>query len=300
MHGEATVSLDGDETTKFGGLTGVDRVRAMQEEIERSLEEMSNAEGWTHFLDTMSRFHRYSFGNAMLILSQRPDASSVAGFNDWKNKFGRTVKKGEKAIWILAPMVKHTKGTDEESSREIEERRVIGFRAVPVFDVSQTEGDPLPESPAIARRSLDGSAPDGMVPALTSFIEAQGFTISYEPTGDAGGYTAFGSHRVVISSERSEREQARTLAHEAAHIVLGHGKRIDEYHVDGARPDMEIEAESVAYIVGRHLGLDEIGGASLNYVDSWAQGDKDRVKKTANAVVAGARQILDAVAPAEV
>jgi antirestriction protein ArdC len=293
--------LDGDKPqTKFGDLSGVDRVRAMQEEIEHAIEEMSDTEGWMQFLDTMSRFHHYSFGNAMLILSQRRDATAVAGFNDWKNKFGRTVKKGEKAIWILAPMVKNTKGTDEESGREIEERRVIGFRAVPVFDVSQTEGDPLPESPAIARQSLDGAAPDGMVPALTSFIEAQGFAISYEPTGDAGGYTSFGSRRVVISSDRSEREQARTLAHEAAHIVLDHGKRIAEYHVDGARPDMEIEAESVAYIVGRQLGLDEIGGASLNYVDSWAQGDKDRVKKTANAVVAGARKILDAVASAEV
>ncbi|MDA8359044.1 MAG: ArdC-like ssDNA-binding domain-containing protein [Actinomycetota bacterium] len=270
-----------------------ERIKAMQAEIERAMDTMANPDGWRDFLEHASKFHNYSLNNAMLIRWQCPEATRVAGFNTWK-QHGRTVKKGESAIFILAPIVK--KFEDAENPDDPSASRVVGFRTAAVFDVSQTEGDPLPEPPAIPRSDLDdGSAPDGMVEDLQSRIDGLGFSVSYRklPEG-TGGYTSFGTNEVVISDSRNRREQARTLAHEAAHIALGHGDRVAEYHSGfaDARPDMEVEAESVAYIVSRHWGLDEVGGASFNYIDSWALGDAERVKRTATAVLKGARALL--------
>jgi antirestriction protein ArdC len=280
------------DPVSFGHLERGDRVEAMQKEIAETIERMSDHEGWTAFLDSVSQFHQYSFGNTMLILSQKKDATCVAGFHDWKNKFGRTVKKGEKGIWILAPMIKKV-DTEKDSSKKVD--RLVGFRTVAVFDVSQTEGPPLPEPPHIAVSSMDdGEAPPGMVESLSAAIEAQGFTIERGTTGEAGGYTQFQSKKVVISDKSNDRQAARTLAHEAAHIVLGHGERSHEYHTGagGARPDMEVEAESVAYIVGKSWGIEEAGSYSFGYIDSWARGDAKKVRATADAVVKGARALL--------
>lgn len=294
---ESTLTLDDGDGHGFGGMSGRDRVDAMLDEISTAMETMSNPEGWKNFLDQMSRFHHYSFGNAMLIQFQRPDATLVAGFHDWKNKFGRTVKKGEKAIWILAPMIRKRKDVNEETGEEVDGTYVGGFRSVAVFDVSQTEGDPLPENPAIEKQDLVGAAPHGMVEKLTTLVESKGFSVSYDDTGDRGGFTSFSSNSVVISSTLSEREQAEVLAHETAHIFLDHGAHLDSYHtgVGGSRPDMEIEAESVAYIISKHLGIDDAGGTAFNYIDSWARGDKDRVKKTATAVAAAAKEVLASI-----
>jgi len=290
-----------EESVSFGHLDRADRVKAMQKEIEDTIEAMSDHEGWTHFLDSVSQFHQYSFGNTMLILSQKRDATRVAGFHDWKNKFGRTVKKGEKGIWILAPMIKKV---DTEQDHDKKTERLVGFRSVAVFDVSQTEGKPLPESPHIHISDMDdGIAPPGMVESLSATIEAQGFSIERGTTGEAGGFTNFQSKRVVISEKANDRQAAKTLAHEAAHIVLGHGERSHEYHTGagGARPDMEVEAESVAYIVGKSWGIDEAGSYSFGYIDNWARGDAKKVRATADAVVKGARVLLEdrADAPAQ-
>lgn len=301
---ESEVELSGDTglvdapadgaTARFGDLDRTERIKAMQAEIEATVDTMSDHEGWQHFLDSMSRFHRYSFGNAMLITMQKKDATVVAGFNDWKNKHGRIVKKGEKAIWILAPMIKAV-NTDPDDPDSTKNKRLVGFRAVGVFDVSQTEGDPLPENPHMTISNMDdGSAPDGMVQSLTDVIEGNGFRIERDTTGEAGGYTDFSGKRVVISASANERQTAKTMAHEAAHIVLGHGSRISEYHTGstGARPDMEVEAESVAYIVGKSWGMEEAGKYSFGYIDSWAKGDAKKVRATAESVVRAAHLLL--------
>ena len=139
--------------------------------------------------------------------------------------------------------------------------------------------------------------PEGMVDELTGFVAAQGFAISRGDTGDAGGWTDFTSKKVVISDKATDAEAARTLAHEAAHIALDHGSRASAYHMrpGGERPTMEVEAESVAYVLGRHYGMDSIGAKSFEYVDVWAQGDTEKVKATATAVVAGVRTVLDGI-----
>jgi len=274
----------------LGELEKTERIKAMHAEIEHAITEMSDHEGWQRFLDTASKFHRYSFGNTILIAMQRPDATAVAGFNDWKNKHGRTVKKGEKAIWILAPIVKKEQTDGEPGAPET--KRVVGFRSVAVFDAAQTEGEPLPENPMLPANELaPGEAPEGMVEDLTGLLADKGFTVERGDTGDANGVTRFSEHRVVISDKVNERQAARTLAHEAAHVVLGHGERISEYHVAGGRPDMEVEAESVAYIVGKHWGLGDAGDYSFGYIDGWARGDPEKVKKTAEAVIKAARTL---------
>ena len=207
------------------------RIEAMRSEIDRALDELSNPEGWARYLEAVSRFHRYSFANTWLIIAQRPDASRVAGFNDWRDKHRRRVRKGEKAIWVQAPMTKKVVAVDADSGAEREVSRVYGFRPVPVFDVSQTDGEPLPQAPLIdGDPDDDGPAPEGMVESLSGLIEADGFTIRRGETGEAGGWTDFANHEVVISQAATPRQAARTLAHEAAHIALGHGARASEYH----------------------------------------------------------------------
>lgn len=300
--GEADIALADlprPETATAPNLGALDRdarIEAMRSEIDAAMDGLSSEEGWATFLEAQSKFHKYSLGNTMLILAQRPDATMVAGFNDWKNKHHRSVNKGEKALWVMAPITRKVSEVDPASGAEREVSRMVGTRPVAVFDASQTDGEPLPANPSIPRSALDDDPPPPhMVEDMTSVIESEGFTIGYEPTGDAGGYTNFAAKRVVINSERNAREQARTLAHEAAHISLNHGDASRRYHngPGGERPDMEVEAESVAYVIGRHYGLDNIDGASFNYIDGWARGDKERVKKTATNVVAGVRRMLD-------
>jgi len=298
--GDLGLSDDDDAPTKTGAhlseLGRDERIAALRNEIDRAMKDLSSPEGWTAFLESRSKFHRYSLNNAFLIYHQKPDATDVAGFNDWKNKHGRSVKKGERAIWILAPLTRKVE-VEQEGGGTASATRVVGFRAVPVFDVSQTDGPPLPERPRIDAGELGDAVPDGMVEELTGFVASRGFSISRGDTGDAGGWTNFGTNQVVISDKATDAEAARTLAHEAAHIALEHGGRASAYHMrpGGERPTMEVEAESVAYVLGRSYGMDTVGAKSFDYIDGWAEGDAEKVKTTANAVVAGVKTVLDQV-----
>jgi len=301
VEGPATAPQPGTGPA-LSNLDRTERIKAMQDEIASTIESMSNHEGWQKFLDTTAKFHRYSLNNALLIHWQRPDATMVAGFNDWKNKFGRSVKKGEKAIWILAPMLKTVvdksedgAGDDSSDTPKPGRKQLVGFRTVAVFDASQTEGDPLPADPTMDMSHMEeGMPPPGMVENLTATLAAHGYTVRRGDTGQAGGYTSPLTHEVVLSDKSNERQAARTLAHETAHVILGHTERSSEYHTGagGHRSDMEIEAESVAYVVGRHWGIDEAGRYSFGYIDNWATGDAKKVRQTADRVVAAAKAIL--------
>ena len=284
-----------DPPAHLSDLERDDRVAAMRSEIDRAMAELSSPEGWHAFLESRAKFHSYSLNNAFLIYRQKSDATQVAGFNDWKNKHGRIVRRGEKAIWILAPLTRKF-DVEKDGGEKESTTRVVGFRAVPVFDVSQTEEPTLPERPKIEAGELGDIVPDGMVDELSGFVAAKGFAISRGDTGDAGGWTSFATNQVVISDKATDAEAARTLAHEAAHIALEHGGRASAYHMrpGGERPTMEVEAESVAYVLGRHYGMDSIGAKSFEYVDAWAQGDAEKVRATATTVIAGVKTVLDA------
>lgn len=278
----------------FAELGRDERLEAMRAEIDTALDSMARPEEWTRFLASAASFHRYSWTNALLVQLQHPGATQVAGFRDWKNKHDRPVRKGEKAIWIWAPMTRKVLEEDTKTGEERTRSQVIGFRPVPVFDVSQTEGPPLPAAPVSLAGDLDGGAPTGMRSALETRAGELGFAVDYAPpTGGEDGYTDFAAKRIQISPG-SARHQALTLAHEVAHVSLGHGDRRGEYHTGtaGRRSEMEIEAESTAYVVARSWGLDDAGRSSFGYIEHWARGDRDKVRGLADKVIKAARSIV--------
>lgn len=272
------------------------RLEDIRAEIDSAVENLGTAPRWKQWLQFTERFHRYSLNNQLLIAMQNPDATRVAGFNKWK-ELGRDVNKGEKAIWILAPMVK--KRRDDDSGDE--ETVVTGFKPVPVFDVSQTSGNPLPDPPIVPYDRSTGVAPPGMHRDLEEQIAGHGYRVERRDLGEGDGipdgYTDPANKLVVINSRFSDAHQASTLGHELAHIELGHLENTRDYHTrpGGQRPRMEVEAESVSYVIGRRYGLASSAASSFAYIDGWANGDTKAVRATAEAVVAASRRILDRV-----
>lgn len=287
-----TSTLTLPTSTSFADVKGDDRLQAMRAEIDAGVAALSDPQSWTAFLESSAKFHQYSFGNQQLVAIQRPDATRVAGFKNWLNDHNRTVRKGEKAIWILAPVIVAEK---DENGQKTGERKVVGFRAVPVFDVSQTDGDPLPENPAQWKSLNSEEVPDGLLQELTDKVSAAGYSLSFEELdGNLHGYTS-PDGRVVVDSALSPADRALTLAHELAHITLGHMQNLEDYHTGhgGSRSLFEVEAESVAYVLARHYGLASPGTSSFTYIAGWAQGDAKKVSKTADRVLAAVRELLD-------
>jgi antirestriction protein ArdC len=228
--------------------------------LSEGIEALTTSDRWRAHLEVQGRFHRYSFNNALLIGAQDPGATRVAGFATWK-KLGRSVAKGERAIWILAPMIgRRVRDADGE-----ERRPIYGFRPVAVFDVAQTEGDPLPE----ICRNLDGEDPAAWFGALRGRAEQLGYSV--EPaqlSGTTNGDCNYGLRRIRVESRNQPAQQVKTLAHELAHALL---------HEDVAdRSLAELEAESAAFLVCRRLGLDS-GVYSFGYVAGWAGGGPQAV-----------------------
>jgi antirestriction protein ArdC len=234
--------------------------------IEASCREMLSSEGWRRFAETRAAFHRYSFGNCALIAYQRPDATQVAGFKSWQ-ALGRQVRKGERSIRILAPM--SVKERDEQGNETDE--RLTFFRAVPVFDISQTDGDPLPEAP---REPITGDSHAGYVERLEQFARSLGYTVEREVLESAGGYCDAKRHRIVVSSNvDSANAHVRVLVHELAH-ALGVG------YAEYGREVAEVIVETATVIVCGSVGLDT-SGESIPYITGWAEQDLDAIRRHA-------------------
>jgi hypothetical protein len=240
--------------------------------LEQGIKNLASQENWLNHLKTQAVFHSYSFNNCCLIINQCPDASSVAGFNAWK-KLNRNVKKGEKGIRILAPMV-HKDKEDPESVR-------VSFRSVAVFDVSQTEGEPLPE---IVTR-LEGDD-NGVLAALKEFATSKGFRVVEEEMGETNGSCSYAAPiTITLNPNRSLLQQAKTLAHELGHALLHCG---ENYTGHDAKSSMELEAESVAFVVLQHFGMDS-GDYSFGYISHWAAAGADLEPVIAQLKESGAR-----------
>lgn len=247
---------------------------------------------WQAYLRFTQSFHNYSPLNRMLIFIQCEDATHVAGYRDWQGR-GRQVRKGEKAIRILAPMV--GKAKDDDGSILTDEageprRRVYGFREVSVFDVSQTDGDPLPENPApYSRLTGDAQGWD----ALVSYVEANGGTVTTVPSGHmlAEGDTNTRTREIrIVEAERAH--MVAVLAHECAHLTLHMPDDDTRVYVEH-RGDMEVEAEAVAYIVCQRLGLDT-GQTSTAYLAGWASSKTaTELRQGLDRITTGADAILD-------
>jgi DNA primase len=247
------------------------KVDAALADLHRGVEGLRSSEAWTGYLRFQAKFHRYSFGNTILIMLQHPEATHVAGFRAWQTKHKRNVRKGEKGIKILAPLVR--KVEDEKTGET--RTWVSGFRIEHVWDISQTDGEPVPENPA--KTLTDGDGDEALRAALVAQIEAAGFAHSLGDGRGAYGYTDFLLHEVVVGESLPLPQRVKTTAHELAHVLLHDPKDPDVAKI--GRGQVEVEAESVAYIVLHYFGFDA-GDYSFGYVAGWGQAldPEDRVK----------------------
>jgi antirestriction protein ArdC len=232
-----------------------DPQQLISQSVQHLIEQLQNgkSETLTSYLCAMARFHKYSFGNILLIATQRPNATRVAGIHTWSS-FGRHVKKGEKGIQILAPLIRNQRSNAPEDIDERGKSIPYGFRAVHVFDVSQTEGEELP-APATVSGDVQGYRD-----RLVEFVVAHGIQLEYDESIAPALGVSKGGHIVLLPGQNKAEEFA-TLAHEVAHELLEHANR----HAETTKTVRETEAEAVSFIVCSAIGL-EIGSASADYI----------------------------------
>ncbi len=271
-------------------MTGQDAQALVQAGIERLIGDPAQ---WLQWAQTQARFHHYSPQNILLILAQRPDATRVAGFQTWK-RLGRFVRRGEKGITILAPMVRKSSDAVEPDDVPTEEptRKLVGFRPVTVFDIAQTDGDPLEDPPrAIV---LTG---DTWQPVLTGLIASTvpvPVTFGALPPDTWGMWQPALDGHITISDAAAPNMQLKTLLHEWAHSVgipAGTAVPVDET----ARAEEEVMAETTAYIVGQIIGLDTLS-YSQSYVAGWSDRSPETVRRALSAIHHRVRVMMDAIA----
>ena len=274
-----------------------DRVTAHLDTLREALAALVTGAQWLEFLDVQTRFPTYSFHNTLAILAQAPNATRVAGYRTWQT-VGRHVRQGEHGIAILAPIMRRhdhtnttapqTSGLDRDSS-DNESGRCVGFRVVHVFDIAQTDGDPLPIGPT--PHLLTGFAPAGLWPALVALIGQSGYRTERAPMPawcpTANGVTLTDEQLVIVRDDLPDAQAVKTCAHELAHVLL-HTTSGDRE----PRPVREIEAESVAYLVCAAHGMDP-SGYSFAYLAHWSGGNLELVAATGARVTRCARHILD-------
>ncbi len=254
-------------------------------QLQSNVVAFTDSDRWKEWLRWCRSFYSYSVNNQFLIAMQAPHATQVAGYRAWQSK-DRQVRKGERGIRILAPMSRTS--TDDATGDKTP--RIFGFRAVTVFDISQTDGDQEPPGPVV---ELDGSDQTAVLTAVCEVIEGDGYRAEEDDDlGGALGRTEWTPKRVALRGGPSA-QQAKTAVHELAHIRL-HAPGSDG--ADLERATKEIEAESVAYVVSHTLGLDT-SDYSLGYLASWTR-EPDPILATATRINHAAQAITASVAAA--
>lgn len=259
----------------------------LHESIGAQLEQLTSTEGWAAFLRLATGFHRYSLSNVLLIQSQRPDATRVAGFRQWQAR-GRQVRKGERAIKIFGYS---TKRIEPDENDDDEGTTRVYYPVLSVFDISQTDPiDGADEVPELAPR-LTGDDPAGIYDTTAAWLTEQGWTVTREALRGEDGSTSIDvSRKVRIHDDLSPAHAAVTILHEAGHALLH--STITDYHQH--RGIYETEAEAIAYVTAGVLGLDTSAN-SIGYIAGWTGGDVDTVKATAARVLETVRTILDGI-----
>ena len=280
------------------------QLKEISERLEQGVKEIFTSERYTEYLNTMSKFHNYSFNNTLLITMQKPEATLVAGYQAWQKKFNRHVKRGEKGIQIIAPAPIREKqeiekidpvtkelviGDDGQPETEIVEMVIPRFRVTTVFDVSQTEGEPIAE--------LEVPELTGSVQFYDTFMEALQ-NISPVPIrmmeieGEAKGYYHQTEKYIAIQENMSNLQTMKTGVHEVSHALLHDREVMDVEGILKDRTTKEVEAESIAYIVCNHFGLDT-SEYSFTYIASWCESkdmkalraSMDTIRKTSAEVI---------------
>ncbi len=231
------------------------------ERLTNGIAQLTSSETWTTWLRVQARFHQYSFSNALLVALQCPEATRVTGFHTWR-RLGRTVRRGENALWILAPVTRRVVSDDDP---EQSTRVVTAFKPVPVFDVSQTTGEDLPE---ICTR-LSGDDPLGAYAQVLQVASDIDFTVEDHVFEDeTNGDCSHGSRRIRVSTGLQPAHRVKTLCHELGHAFL-HSEPTD-------RALAELEAESVAFIVSDGLDI-QSDAWSFGYIASWSGGGAEAI-----------------------
>lgn len=251
---------------------------AIIERLERGFQEVRDSERFQQYLATCARFHHYSPHNTLLIWMQRPSATRVAGFHTWR-KLGRHVLRGEHGIQILAPRP-YQRTVENGDEEEVIEG--CYFKPVHVFDVAQTDGEPLPDAPVT---ELDGSD-DGLFTSLATVATKEGIALDRTPNAGNGANGFYRPGTIWVKPEASPRMATKTLAHELGHHFAGHTC------YGGCRGEMETVAEAVAYIVLAHYEMDA-GSYSFGYLASWS--DPKVFKAKLAEIHATANQIIDSL-----
>ena len=287
------------------------RVQELTDKLEQGLQDLFNSDSYRNYLSTMSKFHNYSFNNTLLIAMQKPDATLVAGYKAWQKNFERHVNKGEKAIRIIAPAPYKIKeerdkidpvtqelllDKDGNPQKEEVEITIPAFRAVSVFDVAQTDGKPIPE---LAAKELlsDVEGYQDMIRAVEAIspvpIELE------EIAGDSKGYYDREAKRIAVQENMSESQTLKTMIHEVAHSKL-HSKEVEQdEQMRKDRNTKEVEAESIAYTVCQHFGVDT-SDYSFGYIAGWSSGrdtkelraSMDTIRRTASELITGIEEQL--------
>lgn len=270
----------------------------VQNLLKNGVEKIQNSEEFKKYLTVMSKFHSYSLNNTLLIYLQNPNATAVAGFNKWKKDFHRTVKKGEKSIRILAPILKNKEllESDENDNQESknENKIIVGYRPVPVFDISQTVGEELPQAP----KPIDLEGNYSLYEQNKTILQKlTGYEVLEAPREDgADGSCNYETKIISIQKNLSEFQKMKTLLHECGHALL-HGSLINKDNLDSYEVEVmnnrhirEVEAESVSFVVGQFLGFDS-SEYSFNYIVNWSgkneylENSLKRIRNTANQII---------------
>ena len=293
-------------------MTEKQKVKEITDKLEEGLKELFESEKYKSYLTTMSKFHNYSANNIQLIALQKPDASLVCGYKAWQKNFNRHVKKGEKAIRILAPApykIKEERDKidpvtgelvfDENGmpQKEEVEVKIPAFRVVSVFDVSSTEGEPLPELEA--KELL--STVEGYEDFIKAITHVAPVPIGFEDIpGDSKGYFNTEENRIAVQEGMSESQTLKTLVHETAHSLL-HNKEINQDIFAPAkdRNTIEVEAEAIAFTVCSRFGIDT-SAYSFNYIGGWSSGrdmkelkySLDTIRRTSSELITGIEEQL--------
>ncbi|WP_435196390.1 DUF955 domain-containing protein [Natronomonas sp. EA1] len=303
MTSDPSVSFDESET-RHDEMHST--IQEWLDDLAAGVDDARTSEQFEEWLDVQSRFHDYSHRNTLLITLQCPEATKVAGYNTWRSEFDRHVKEGEQAIWIWAPIIttrcpecENSPSYHEQSECAYDEtppaewsKGLVGFRPVPVFDISQTEGEPLPDLDTAAV----GEA-DELVPTLLDAADDLGVTVRVVEGddwthGDSKGVCKYQSPPVVEAKSRSNQaDLATTLVHEYAHALLHSGTIAED-----ERLKREVEAEAVASIVGRYFGLDT--SRSAFYIAAWQGDDSGVLQERLGRISATAVELIETLTAA--
>ena len=274
-----------------------DKLNAIMKKLEDGVKDLFTSENYRKYLRTMSQFHHYSFNNTLLIALQKPDATLVAGYGAWQQKFHRQVRKGEKGITVIAPVpvkekdLRDREPADSRMPGNQDEKIHMFFRPATVFDVSQTDGEPLP---SIGVDELTGSA-EGYAAFMQAMTALSPVPVRFdEIDSGAKGYYHTANKEIVIQKDMSESQTMKTCVHEVSHAILHDRDHMKAEGIAKDRQTKEVEAESVAFAVCAHFMLDT-SDYSFPYIAGWSssvdmkelRSSMDTIRKTAGEIIDG-------------